>query len=343
MIAGNRIINYLRISVTDRCNFRCRYCIPSSPFTVIAHEKIARYEEILRITRLGCEMGITKVRITGGEPFVRKGILGFLEELCAVKSLKDISITTNGSLLTREKIEQLISFGIKRLNFSLDTLDPVRFSDITGRDRFQQVWDAIFTAHELGISPVKINTVVLKGFNDDEINKICALTLKYPFHIRFIEYMPMGDSAIGKDQQMLTTEIHEQIESEFGTLVPVERGINDGPAKKFQIRGAMGIVGFITPISSHFCSECNRLRLTSRGTLRPCLLNNYERDIINPLRNGATDDELKQIILATLKKKPSFHGLSNLSGPSDPTNPTGPSGGPIGKNIPISHMTSIGG
>ncbi|NOX35883.1 MAG: GTP 3',8-cyclase MoaA [Deltaproteobacteria bacterium] len=327
MIAGNRTINYLRISVTDRCNFRCQYCIPSSPFKMIPHEKIAKYEEILKITRLACELGITKARITGGEPFVRKNIFSFLERLCAIESLKDISITSNGALLTREKIKKLIDFGIKRLNFSLDTLDPVKFARITGRDRFHQVFDTIFTSHELGISPVKINAVILRGINDDEIENITALTLKYPFHIRFIEYMPMGDSAIEKQQQVLTREIKEKIESKFGKLIPVKRNANDGPAKKFQIQGARGIVGFITPISSHFCSDCNRLRLTSRGTLRPCLLNNYEKDIINPLRNNATDDELKAIILSALTKKPSFHGLTDQSV----------------KNMPISHMTSIGG
>ncbi|MBU2630363.1 MAG: GTP 3',8-cyclase MoaA, partial [Proteobacteria bacterium] len=273
MIAGNRSINYLRISVTDRCNFRCRYCIPASPFTVIDHDKIARYEEILKITRLACELGITKVRITGGEPFVRKDIFSFLEKLCAIESLKDISITSNGSLLTREKIKKLIALGIKRLNFSLDTLDPVKFARITGRDRFKEVWNTIFVAHELGISPVKINSVILRGINDNEIENITALTLEHPFHIRFIEYMPMGDSAVEKQQQILTREVMEKIESRFGKLIPIKRGLNDGPAKKFQIEGAKGIVGFITPISSHFCSECNRLRLTSRGTLRPCLLN----------------------------------------------------------------------
>lgn len=327
MIAGNRTINYLRISITDRCNFRCRYCVPSTPFTVIDHEKIARYEEILRIVRLACDLGITKVRITGGEPFVRKGIFPFLTELCRVDHLKDVSITTNGSLLSREKIEALISLGIKRLNFSLDTLDPAKFEQITGRNRFHQVWEAILTSHELGISPIKLNAVVLRGINDDEIEAITALTLKYPFHIRFIEYMPMGDSAVEKQQQVLTEEIKERIESRFGTLEAVQKDAGDGPAKKFRIKGASGIVGFITPISSHFCAECNRLRLTSRGTLRPCLLNNYEKDIINPLRSGASDEELKDIILSALIKKPSFHGLSGSSI----------------KGVPISHMTSIGG
>ncbi len=326
MIAGNRPINYLRISVTDRCNFRCKYCVPSSPFTVIEHEKIARYEEILRITKLACELGITKVRITGGEPFMRKNIFSFLERLCAIESLKDISMTTNGALLNREKIQTLIGFGIRRLNFSLDTLDPDKFHEITGRNKFQNVWDTLMTAHELGISPVKVNAVILRGLNDNEIEDISALTLEYPFHIRFIEYMPMGDSDIEKEQQILTKEIQDRIETKFGKLIPLKRQTSDGPAKKFQIPGAKGIVGFITPISSHFCSDCNRLRLTSRGTLRPCLLNNYEKDIIKTLRKGATDDELKEIIVSTLSKKPSYHGLTE--------NP---------KGIPISHMTSIGG
>ena len=327
MNAGSRNINYLRISVTDRCNFRCRYCVPSTPFSVIAHDKIARYEEILKITRLACDLGITKVRITGGEPFVRKGIFSFLEQLTAIDCLKDISITTNAALLNKKKIQQLIGLGIKRLNISLDTLTATNFEQITGRNRFEQVWASIMAARELGISPVKINTVALRGFNDNEIETLAALTLDYPFHIRFIEYMPMGDSAIEKGQQILTSEIKEKIESRFGRLLPVKRTENDGPAKKYQIPGAKGIVGFITPISSHFCSECNRLRLTSRGTLRPCLLNNYERNIINPLRNGASDAELKEIIIDTLKKKPSFHGLTEH---------------PI-KGAPISHMTSIGG
>lgn len=329
MIAGKRTIDYLRISVTDRCNFRCRYCIPASPFEVIEHKDIARYEEILRIVKLVCDLGITKVRITGGEPFVRKGILAFLEQLCSFNALKDISITTNGALLTEEKIRKLIALGIKRLNFSLDTLDPDKFATITGRNRFEQVWKNILACHEQGMSPIKINAVALRGINDDEIEKLAGLTLEYPFHMRFIEYMPMGDSDVEKDQQMLTREIQSRIEAEFGRLVPVARDFNDGPAKKFKIENSKGIIGFITPISSHFCSDCNRLRLTSRGTLRPCLLNNYEKDILKTLRSGASDDQLKQIIVDTLEKKPSHHGLTDLRACS--------------KDIPISHMTSIGG
>lgn len=327
MNAGGRPINYLRISVTDRCNFRCRYCVPAPPFTVIPHEQIARYEEILKITRLACDMGITKVRVTGGEPFVRKGILSFIEQLCAIETLSDISITTNGSILTRGKLNALIDMGIKRLNFSLDTLNPQRFEAITRRDRFDRVWESIMTAHELGMAPIKINTVVMRGINEDEVSAIAGLTRKFPFHVRFIEYMPMGESHLEQQQQVLTAEIREQIERVLGPLKQLPHHRNDGPSKNFQLENASGIVGFITPISSHFCSECNRLRLTSRGYLRPCLLNDYETDILTPLREGATVEELKEIIRFSLKHKPLFHSL----------------GSQLPKNMPISHMTSIGG
>lgn len=329
MLAGNRIINYLRISITDRCNFKCLYCMPTSAFSFMEHETIARYEEILKVARLACELGISKIRITGGEPFVRKDIMDFLEQLCSIEQLKDISITSNGSLLSRDKLKKLISFGIKRLNFSLDTLDPKRFEQITRKNCFKKVWEAIINSHELGISPVKINVVILKGINDDEIEKMAALTLDYPFHIRFIEYMPMGKTTVEKGQQVLTLKIRERIEAEFGALKPLSRTENDGPAKKFRINGAKGIVGFITPISSHFCNECNRLRLTSRGTLRPCLLHNYEKDLISPLRKGATDEELKAIILNSLTHKPVFHNISQALSEAE--------------HVPISHMTSIGG
>ncbi len=327
MISDPRRINYLRISVTDRCNFRCIYCVPSNPFAVIPHEKIARYEEILRITRIATQTGITKVRITGGEPFARKDIMTFLEKLCSIEALKDISITTNGALLSKDKIDRLLRFGIRRMNFSLDTLNPEKFKQITKRDAFSKVKKNILMAHDMGISPIKINTVVLKGINDDEIEQIAHLTFLYPFHIRFIEYMPMGDTPIEKSRLMLTREIMDIIEKKYGILTPVAHEINDGPAKKFRLKDARGVVGFITPISSHFCSTCNRLRLTSRGTLRPCLLHNYEKDILTPLREGATDDELKEVILCALARKPAFHTLNDRDA----------------RDIPISHMTSIGG
>ena len=327
MISGKRHINYLRISVTDRCNFRCRYCVPDTGFTAIAHDHIARYEEILRITRLGCELGITKVRITGGEPFVRKGIFSFLEQLCRIPQLTDISVTTNGSRLCRDKIKALMDMGITRLNFSLDTLVPERFAHITGRDKFHKVWEAILTAHEMGISPIKINTVAINGFNDDEFADLAGITKTYPFHVRFIEYMPMGNMHLETDPQILTREIKERIHEVHGPLTPVSRLKNDGPAKPYKIAGAPGILGFITPVSSHFCSECNRLRLTSRGTLRPCLLQNNETDILSSLRNGDDDNQLKEMIKQTVKNKPLSHNLSARTT----------------QQVPLNQMTAIGG
>lgn len=311
MTIGNRCINYLRISITDRCNFRCLYCVPFKKFKVIEHDLIARYEELLRLTKLACEMGITKIRITGGEPFVRKGIFSFLEQVCSIRQIEDISITTNGSKLNRSKIQKLKTIGIKRLNFSLDTLKPDRFTFITGRNQFHKVWDAILTAYELGIAPIKINVVALKGINDDEFTALAELTMKYPFHIRFIEYMPMGEHLrVNNFQFILSQEIKQKLELEIGPLLPIEKKFHDGPAKNFKFLNALGVIGFITPISAHFCSECNRLRLTSRGTLRPCLLKDYEKDILGPMRSGASDRELSRIILASLTQKPSFHPLN---------------------------------
>lgn len=331
MIANKNNIDYLRISVTDRCNFNCIYCLPAKPFKFINHNKIARYEEILHITKLACELGITKVRITGGEPFARKGIFSFLKSLRLIKDIKDISITTNGSLLNEEKIRKIIGFGIKRLNFSLDTLNPDTFLKITGHDKFHQVKKAILAAHKAKINPVKINTVLLKGVNDNEIEDIAALTLKYPFHIRFIEYMRTQNSRIKETEQILTKQIKQRIENKFGKLVPIEKTIHDGPAKKFKLKNAKGIIGFISPISSHFCNDCNRLRLTSRGTLRPCLLNDYEDDILTKLRNKTSDETLKKIILASINKKNILNAIPDKSNLTK------------AQNMPISHMYSIGG
>lgn len=281
----------------------------------------------MKIVELACELGITKVRITGGEPFLRKDILPFLEKLTSIEALEDISITTNGALLTPDIIRTLSELGIKRMNFSLDTLDPEKFRQITGKDDFQKVWDAILASHETGMTPIKINAVALKNINADEIDKLAGLTLNHPFHVRFIEYMPMGDSDIKQTEPVLAKDIQKKIEHTYGKLHPVQHSTHDGPAKKFKIKNAKGIVGFITPVSSHFCRDCNRLRLTARGTLRPCLLDNYEKDILGPLRSDASDQELKEIILSSLRNKPESHTLANRSA----------------SDIPISHMTSIGG
>lgn len=305
-------VNYLRISVTDRCNLACCYCVPKDQISLLTHRDIARYEEILRIVRACCRLGITKVRITGGEPLVRKGIVDFIQSIAKMPEIQDLSITTNGVLL-KKNARALKESGLKRINVSLDTLVPDRFRQITGKDLFHQVWKGIMAAMDQGLSPIKLNAVVMRGVNDDEIEALAELSLKYPVHMRFIEYMPMGNSAVDSEQQILIPEIKRRIEQRAGELIPVERGMNDGPARRFKLPDALGEVGFISPVSSHFCHECNRLRLTSTGTLRPCLLNNLEYDILTPLRRGATDRELEAIIIKSIRNKPESHHLGMVN------------------------------
>ncbi|MBI9087613.1 MAG: GTP 3',8-cyclase MoaA [Desulfobacterium sp.] len=301
-------VNYLRISVTDRCNLACRYCVPKDHVPTLSHKDIARYEEILKIVRISRDLGVTKVRITGGEPLVRKGVLEFIQEVAGMPGIEDVSMTTNGVLL-RKNAHRLKGSGIKRLNISLDTLKPERFRFITGKNLFKEVWGGIMAAHDRGLTPIKLNAVIMGGVNDDEIEDLVALTLDYPFHVRFIEYMPMGNSKVNMDQQVLIPEIKQRIETAFGPLAPVARGLHDGPAKRFKLADAPGEVGFISPLSSHFCHECNRLRLTSTGNLRPCLLNAYEHEILPSLRRGASDHELKEIIMEAVRRKPASHTL----------------------------------
>ena len=303
----HRRLNYLRVSVTDRCNLRCAYCVPRDSIPRMAHRDILRYEEILRILRIGITLGITKVRITGGEPLVRKDILPFLEQLNRLKGLSDVALTTNAVLL-KPHLRQLQGVGIKRLNISLDTLRRDRFAQITGGDHFDQVWEAIETAHRMGFRPIKINVVAMRGVNDDEFKDIAGLTLKYPFHVRFIEYMPMGNPNLPGDPYVSNDDVQRQLE-QIAALVPVPRSGSDGPARRFRYPQAPGEVGFISPLSHHFCDSCNRLRLTAGGKLRPCLLSNREFDLITPMRAGASDADLAAIFLEGARLKPMAHGL----------------------------------
>jgi cyclic pyranopterin phosphate synthase len=273
----------------------------------MAHRDILRYEEILRIVRIGVTLGITKIRITGGEPLVRRDLIPFLEKLSGLAGLQEIALTTNGVLLT-PFLPALQTAGIRRLNISLDTLRRERFARLTGSDRFDQVWSAIETAHAMGFRPIKLNVVAMQGVNDDEFRDIAALTLKHPFHVRFIEYMPMGNPNLPEDPYMSNDAVRQRLER-IAPLEPVPRSREDGPAQRFRFPGAAGEVGFISPLSHHFCESCNRLRLTAAGRLRPCLLSNREFDLITPLRAGASDDELAAIFLDGARLKPMAHGL----------------------------------
>jgi GTP 3',8-cyclase len=307
-----RRLDYLRISVTDRCNMKCIYCMTHEKTSKLPCKDILRYEEIFRIAGIFANLGVSKIRITGGEPLVRKGICEFLAMLSGLKGVSDLSITTNGVFL-KENITKIKSAGIRRLNISLDTLDRDKFIKISGIDAFSKVWESIMEALDMGFDPVKINMVALRGINDDEIPDFAGLSFSYPFHIRFIEYMPIGTSEM-KSRQILAPEIKDRISS-IGRLDPVDNTSSDGPAERFRFENAKGEIGFIKPISEHFCNSCNRLRLTASGYLKTCLLSDSETDLKTPLRNGCSDNELTDIILKAVYKKPFEHPLvANHSG-----------------------------
>ena len=304
-----RHLKYLRVSITDRCNLECVYCRPGGLIPILPHAEILSYEEILRIVRVGLSLGISKIRITGGEPLVRRGAFDFLTKLAATNGIRDLSLTTNGVLL-KDNTARIREAGIHRINVSLDTLDPQRYYRITGRDCFDRVWQGIEEAHRTGLFPIKINVVVLRGINDDELTTLAGLSLKYPFHVRFIEYMPMGMAAEKEQAKtMLTPEIRKRIET-LGTLIPVKHGASDGPAERFRLEGGRGEIGFISAISHHFCQHCNRLRLTASGQLRSCLLSDRQVDMKMPLRAGCSDADIADLFLKAVRHKPLAHCLA---------------------------------
>lgn len=303
----NRHLNYLRISITDRCNLRCRYCVPQDLIPKLSHEEILTYEENLRVVRVAIRLGISKVRITGGEPLVRKGVYEFLRKLTASAGLKDVSLTTNGVEL-KDNLEKIRVAGISRINISLDSLNPKKYREITGYDEFDRVWQAIEKAHRMGFYPIKLNVVALRGINDNELVEMARLSFRYPFHVRFIEYMPIGRSAIHPNSLLLTPEIKSSI-SELGNLMTIEEAEHDGPAQRYRFEGAVGEIGFIPAMSQHFCNKCNRLRLTASGQLRPCLLCDHQEDLKAAIRKGCPDNQLADIFIRAVRHKPSDHNL----------------------------------
>jgi cyclic pyranopterin phosphate synthase len=304
-----RKINYLRISVTDRCNLRCCYCMPEEGIPLIPHEAILTYEEILRIVRVFAAEGISKVRLTGGEPLVRKGIVDFVACLSQIEKIKDLSLTTNGILL-KEFARDLKQAGLKRINISLDSLRKDRFCQITRKDEFERVWTGIEEALRVDLFPIKINMVAIQGINDDEIESFARLTLHLPLIVRYIEYMPSGNGEEWKASEILTIpQIKSRLES-VSKLIPIPSDRWDGPAKRFRMEGAVGEIGLIGPISSHFCEDCNRLRLTPDGKIRTCLFSDEEIDVKELLRKGGSDRDLKERLLMALRTKPERHHIS---------------------------------
>ncbi len=301
-----RPINYLRISVTDRCNLRCVYCMPEQGVALMPHGEILRYEEILQVAQAAAAVGINKLRVTGGEPLVRSELTELVRMLSGVAGIDDIALTTNGVLLSQHAAP-LKEAGLRRVNVSLDTLDGDRYARITRHGRLEDVLDGIAAAKDAGLEPVKINVVVMEGTNDDEVLEFARLTVDEGWHVRFIELMPFNSD--NHLSFVATSEIMERLLA-VGPLEPCLHSHGNGPAKYFRFPQATGTVGFISPITEHFCFNCNRLRLTADGKLRPCLLSDYEVDLKTPLRSGASLDELMELIRQAVAAKPRGHQLA---------------------------------
>jgi len=278
----------------------------------LAHSDLLSYEELLRVVRLAVGMGMNKLRLTGGEPLVRKGILYFIDQLSRLEGLDQVRLTTNGVLLA-ENAQALFAGGVRHINVSLDTLDPEKFKKITGFDYFSQVWKGLEVAKDLGFK-IKLNIVAMKGVNDDEFKDFGQLALEQPFQVRFIEYMPIGEKSSWQKEQFVSAEEIKKAISELGLLSPFHKDHGEGPARMYELKSSdnrKGTVGFISPISHHFCNQCNRLRLTSEGRLRSCLLNDKETDLKALLRGGASDQDIIGSIRKTIQDKPQGHTLQD--------------------------------
>lgn len=303
-----RKIDYLRISVTDRCNLRCFYCMPSEGVTPVKHKDLLTYEEIIRIVGVAAPLGIKKVRLTGGEPLSRKNIPFLIASLRNIEGIENITLTTTGILLERYA-DELARAGLDRVNVSLDSLRPERYAEITRGGSLDVVMRGIERAEKAGLRPVRINMVPIRGLNDDEIEDFARITLKKTYQVRFIEFMPIGSKELWSPERYIPiNEIKSRVER-IGTLTPVKLR-KSGPARYSRFSDATGVVGFINAVTHQFCNECNRLRLTADGKLRPCLFSETEVDLKTPLRSGATDSEIERLITLAIEVKPAEHNIS---------------------------------
>jgi len=302
-----RSINYLRISVTDRCNLRCIYCMPPEGVPQMPHSEILSYEEVRTVVRAAAELGINRIRLTGGEPLVRAELSKLIKMISQIEGIQELSLTTNGTFLKNYALE-LKQAGLSRVNVSLDTLKADKFQYITHLGKLKDVLEGIEAAKEAGFHPVKINTVVMRDINDDEILDFAKMTYEEGWHVRFIELMPFK----GVAEFVPSVELRQHI-SLLGKLEPCPDSIGitgNGPAMYYRLAGARGTIGFISPLTeTSFCSRCNRMRLTPDGKLRPCLLAEDEIDLKMPLRNNASMEELKRLILKAVASKLEHHHL----------------------------------
>jgi GTP 3',8-cyclase len=311
---GHRI-SYLRVSITDRCNERCTYCMPHELQEWLPREEILTYEETLRLVRIAAELGVSKVRITGGEPLTRRGVLNLIRELPKLRGVRDIGVSTNGTLLAREiapgttMARGLRDAGVRSVNISLDTLDREIYAQITGRDFHPQVLNGIAAATAAGFDQIKLNCVLMRGRNEDQLVPLIEFAAARNLILRFIEMMPVSTSEVLDEKNFISIlEAKRAIESHYGAVIPEPEFRTNGPASYYQIPGRSQRIGFIGAMTNlHFCESCNKLRLTCDGKLRPCLGSYLEFDIMKPLRAGATDEELRQFFLDVVDRKPEQH------------------------------------
>jgi cyclic pyranopterin phosphate synthase len=318
------VINYLRVSITDRCNLRCFYCSPWGDWQKLPAPEILRYEELLRLAGVAAQAGIRKIRVTGGEPLVRRGALEFIRNLHLVQGLQEVCLTTNGVLLP-ELAADLYATGLRHLNLSLDTLKRDRYLKLTGHDHFLDALASLEAAQALGFHPLKINCVILKGLNDDELLDFALLTRDRPLQVRFIEFMPTVAEDLWARHFLPMGEVRRRL-SVLGPLEPVPQPPTAGPARIFRLPGFKGELGFISSVSDHHCPTCNRLRLTAAGLLKPCLFAAPEIGLKGPLRRGADDATLQRLFEEAMRLK--GRGLkSSLGQSSCPGQPMASIGG----------------
>jgi cyclic pyranopterin phosphate synthase len=309
----SRKINYLRVSITDRCNLRCFYCTAWGTWEKLPASEILRYEEMLRLAAVATTVGFRKIRVTGGEPLVRRGVVDFIQELHRVPGLEEVCLTTNGVKL-QELAPALYDTGLRHLNLSLDTLERDRYLKLTGSDNFLQVMAGLKLASALGFKPLKINCVVLKGINDDELLNFALLTRDQPYQVRFIEFMPTVDPERWARHFLPMAEVRRRLKV-LGPLEALEPAATAGPARTCRIPGFPGELGFISSVSDHHCPTCNRLRLTAAGRLRPCLFAGQELDLKVPMRQGATDELLASLFEEAISLKTCESGYRSLDSP----------------------------
>jgi GTP 3',8-cyclase len=305
-----RPIGDVRISVTDRCNFRCQYCMPAEGLPWLDRNALLSYEEIERIVRLLAAMGVHDVRLTGGEPLVRKELWRLVERLAAIEDVQDLSLTTNGYLLTKQ-VDQLVAAGLRRINVSLDSLAPDRFFQLTRRDSLAQVLEGLEAAQRHPeLRPIKVNVVALKDFTEDEVLRFAQFARQNPYEVRFIEFMPLdADRTWTRDKVLPNADIVAMIDAVY-PLEPVGRE-RHGTARRYRFADGTGGMGFISPVSEPFCGDCNRIRLTAEGELRTCLFSMTETDLRGPLRDGATDAELEAIVRDAVWRKELKHHVND--------------------------------